>query len=254
MKYHKKRFRFFLIFAMKINMGMARRDTKYLIIVAGGSGTRMGGATPKQFMDLCGEPVLRRTIDRFLSYSEDFRTIIVLPSDKKKIWIDYCDRARYAIGPHVIVPGGITRFHSVRNALKYVEPGMTAAVHDGVRPFPSRDMLDRLFALASACPAVCPAIASSDTLRRLRVGEDGLLLEADIDRSRVYRIQTPQVFHTEVLLEAYSQPYSERYTDDASVVEAYGCPVKYVQGSKFNLKLTTPDDLALAERLFEAGI
>ena len=190
-----------------------------MIIVAGGSGTRMGGPVPKQFMELGGIPVLRRVIDRFIAFYADFRIIIVLPEGKKRIWMDYCDSHEYDIGPHIIADGGFTRFHSVRSAL-----------------------------------ALCPAIRSADTLRRLSVSGDRLYAEEDIDRSGVYRIQTPQIFHSEVLIDAYSQPYSEMFTDDASVVESAGYRVRYVPGSPYNLKLTTPEDMVLAQRLLEAGI
>lgn len=233
---------------------MDRRNVRYLIIVAGGSGTRMGGPVPKQFMELGGIPVLRRVIDRFIAFYADFRIIIVLPEGKKRIWMDYCDSHEYDIGPHIIADGGFTRFHSVRSALRYVEPGTVAAVHDGVRPFPSFKMLDEMFSLSSAEPALCPAIRSADTLRRLSLSGDCLYAEEDIDRSGVYRIQTPQIFHSEVLIDAYSQPYSEMFTDDASVVESAGYRVRYVPGSPYNLKLTTPEDMVLAQRLLEAGI
>lgn len=233
---------------------MARRDVRYLIVLAGGSGTRMGGPVPKQFMMLGGKPVLRRTIDRFREFDEDFRIILVLPPDKRRMWLDYCDSSNYLIGPYVAVPGGMTRFHSVRNALKYVAPGALVAVHDGVRPFPPLEMLERIFSLSEKHPAVCPAIKVSDTLRRLEMNSDGLYCSGNIDRSGVYIIQTPQVFHSEILLDAYRLPYSEAYTDDASVVEDYGCRVLYTEGSKSNIKLTTPDDMSIAEsRLLISG-
>lgn len=233
---------------------MERRDIRYLIITAGGSGTRMASPVPKQFIRIGGHPILRRTIDRFISYSPDFRIILVLPDDKRRLWLDYCEQAGYSIGPHIIASGGITRFHSVKNALKYVERGAVAAVHDGVRPFPPLQVLDSVFKLSYTVPAVCPAIPSSDTLRRLERSGNSVFSTSDIDRSSVYRVQTPQVFHSEILINAYDRPYSDRFTDDASVVEASGCKVRYVPGSKYNIKITTPEDLVIAGKLYEAGL
>lgn len=222
----------------------------YVVITAAGSGTRMGASVPKQFMNLAGKPVLRHTIECFTSLSRKVNFILVLPADQKRLWLDYCIAEDYRLGPHVVTSGGFTRFHSVKNALKYVPDGAVAAIHDGVRPFADKMMLEELFRLSEDEPAVAPAIASVDTLRMMEPAGEGILREtAPVDRSLVYGVQTPQVFHSELLRQAYSQPFSERFTDDASVVESFGHKVKYIRGSRFNIKLTTPDDIVLAEAL-----
>ena len=214
---------------------------------------RMGADIPKQFLPVGGKPVLMRTLEAFYAYNQDMRIILVLPHGQQDYWKRLCGEYRFDI-PHSIADGGETRFHSVRNALKYVAPGALVAVHDGVRPFPPLEMLERIFSLSEKHPAVCPAIKVSDTLRRLEMNSDGLYCSGNIDRSGVYMIQTPQVFHSEILLDAYRLPYSEAYTDDASVVEDYGCRVLYTEGSKSNIKLTTPDDMSIAEsRLLISG-
>lgn len=233
---------------------MSARDVRYLIVTAGGSGMRMGGSVPKQFAPINGIPVLRRTLDRFFSLPIDFRLILVLPSDQKRRWLEYCRDNEYDLGKYMLVSGGVTRFHSVKNALRYVEDGALAIVHDGVRPFVDKDLIMRLIDLASVYPAVCPAVPSVDTLR-LMSGCDGFMYaDADADRSKIFGVQTPQVFHSELLKKAYGQPFSENFTDDASVVEGIGCKVRYIRGNRFNLKLTTPDDMVLAQALVDMGL
>lgn len=221
----------------------------YVVITAAGSGTRMGTAVPKQFMDLAGKPVLRHTVECFTSLSRQVRFILVLPPSLKRVWLDYCIAEDFRLGPHVVTSGGFTRFHSVKNALKYVPDGAVAAIHDGVRPFADKKMLEELFRLSEDEPAVAPALPSVDTLRAMDVEEGCLYESGAVDRNRVYSVQTPQVFHSELLKQAYEQPFSERFTDDASVVESCGHRVKYIRGSRFNIKLTTPDDIVLAEAL-----
>lgn len=233
---------------------MAQRDTRYLIVTAGGSGLRMGGSVPKQFALLGGVPVLRRTLDRMLSLPVDFNLILVLPADQKRRWLEYCRDNEYDLGKYMLVSGGMTRFHSVKNALRHVEDGAVVLVHDGVRPFPDKDVIMRLLNMSSDYPALCPAVPSVDTLRMMYEQDGVLYSDADVDRSSVFGVQTPQVFHSEVLKEAYMQPFSDRFTDDASVVESIGCKVRYIRGSRFNIKLTTPDDMLLAKAFVDMGV
>ena len=235
---------------------MERRDIRYLIITAGGSGTRMASPVPKQFIRIGGHPILRRTIDRFISYSPDFRIILVLPDDKRRLWLDYCEQAGYSIGPHIIASGGITRFHSVKNALEKVPDGAVVAVHDSVRPMFSAGMIVRLFREAESSPAVVPVIPVTDTLKVLekKMDADGRVRLAAVpgetaDRNRLFGAQTPQIFWSEVLKAAYRQPYSTDFTDDASVTERYGVQTIYPEGEKYNIKITTPDDIRIAEAL-----
>ncbi len=223
---------------------------RYVVIVAGGQGVRMGADRPKQFLEIGGKPILRHTIERFLAFDPSFEVIVVLPSAQKEWWRDYCRQSGF-LERYSIVSGGITRFHSVQNALRYVGNEGLVAVHDGVRPLVSRPLLERIFAAAEEAPAVIPAVPVVESVRKVEeeasvpVSRDGLVL-----------VQTPQVFAAEVLRKAYDQPFSPSFTDDASVVEASGVRVHVVPGDRMNLKITTPEDLQYAEglvRLFSFG-
>lgn len=223
---------------------------RYVVIVAGGQGVRMGADRPKQFLEIGGKPILRHTIERFLAFDPSFEVIVVLPSAQKEWWRDYCRQSGF-LERYSIVSGGITRFHSVQNALRYVGNEGLVAVHDGVRPLVSRPLLERIFAAAEEAPAVIPAVPVVESVRKVEeeasvpVSRDGLVL-----------VQTPQVFAAEVLRKAYDQPFSPSFTDDASVVEASGVRVHIVPGDRMNLKITTPEDLQYAEglvRLFSFG-
>lgn len=223
---------------------------RYVVIVAGGQGVRMGADRPKQFLEIGGKPILRHTIERFLAFDPSFEVIVVLPTAQKEWWRDYCRQSGF-LERYSIVSGGITRFHSVQNALRYVGNEGLVAVHDGVRPLVSRPLLERIFAAAEEAPAVIPAVPVVESVRKVEeeasvpVSRDGLVL-----------VQTPQVFAAEVLRKAYDQPFSPSFTDDASVVEASGVRVHVVPGDRMNLKITTPEDLQYAEglvRLFSFG-
>ena len=199
---------------------------RYAVIVAGGQGVRMGADRPKQFLEIGGKPILRHTVERFLDFDPSMEIILVLPSAGKAWWRDYC-RTEGFLERYSMVSGGITRFHSVQNALRFVGDEGIVAVHDGVRPMIGRELLARLFEAAAVSPAVVPAVP-----------RDGLVL-----------VQTPQLFDAKILKEAYRQPFSPDFTDDASVVEAAGTPVRIIPGERLNIKITTPDDLALAGKL-----
>lgn len=219
---------------------------KYLIVSAGGSGTRMGALIPKQFLELEGVPILRRTIEVFLSAAPDIHVITVLPQAHIPYWRDYCLKEGFTC-PQRLVPGGFTRFHSVKNALEYVPDGVLVAVHDGVRPLVTPEKIRELFAAAESAPAVIPVLPVTDTLKVLEK-RDGVLASAgeSIDRSRIFGAQTPQVFQSEFLKEAYTRQFETLFTDDASVAEASGIPLTFLEGERFNLKITTPEDLILA--------
>lgn len=223
---------------------------RYVIIVAGGRGVRMGTSRPKQFLEMDGKPILRHTIERFLAFDPSFEVIVVLPTAEKEGWRDYCRRSGF-LDRYAIASGGITRFHSVQNALAYVGDEGLVAVHDGVRPLVRQELLERVFAAAENWPAVIPAVPVVESVRRVEeersapVSRDGLML-----------VQTPQVFDARLLKKAYGQPFSPAFTDDASVVEAAGGSVHIATGDRINIKITTPEDLQLAEgllRLFSFG-
>ena len=214
----------------------------YIIIVAGGKGLRMGGDVPKQFMPIGGTPVLMRTLLRFREYSESLRIILVLPHEQQDYWHELCRRHRFDV-PYLLADGGPTRFHSVQNGLALIpddEEGIVG-VHDGVRPFVSVDVIARCYEAARSHGAVIPVMPVVETLRHV---ERGNVYRAD------YRlVQTPQTFGIQLLKEANRQPYRDSFTDDASVVEAFGHQVTMVEGNRENIKLTTPFDLQVAEVL-----
>ena len=217
----------------------------YAVFVAGGSGTRMGGDVPKQFLDLGGIPILQRSVERFLDAAPDARVIIVLPERHLDQWQELC--LQHAVSfPQTIVHGGMTRFHSVQNALGKVPDGAIVSIHDGVRPLFTpglvRAMLDRM-QLPGGPQALIPAVPVTDTLR----STDPSLPAPD--RNRLVAVQTPQMFLSEVLKQAYRQPYDTAFTDDASVAERAGARIELFPGEKYNLKITTPEDLALARLL-----
>ena len=214
----------------------------YGIFVAGGSGTRMGGDLPKQFLILDGRPILQCTIERFLEAEPDMKVITVLPRAHFQTWKDLC--AAYSFNcPQVLVAGGLTRFHSVRNALAKVPRGAIVSIHDGVRPLVTpelvRRMLDRM--AGGGCRALLPVVPVVDTLRSTVPGIP------DPDRSKVVAVQTPQIFRSEDIKDAYTQAYELSFTDDASVAARKGIPLAFEEGERFNLKITTPEDLVLAE-------
>ncbi len=225
---------------------------KYLVVTAGGSGSRMGGSLPKQFLEIQGKPILRLTIERFLEACPDVQVITVLPASHMGTWREYCVRDSFHCPQH-IVAGGFTRFHSVQNALAQVPDGAIVAVHDGVRPFLSAPKIRQLFDLARACPAVIPVMPVTDTLKVLEKKADGSLSLAPevVDRSRIYGAQTPQIFYSELLKKAYTQGFDTLFTDDASVARKYGIPLTFVEGERLNIKITTPEDLALARAILE---
>ena len=221
---------------------------KYVIFTAGGSGTRMKSAEPKQFLLLDGLPVLHRSILAFVDACPDVKVVTVLPREHVSLWEDLCTKYPLDV-PQRIVEGGITRFHSVKNALAKVPDGVVVAVHDGVRPLVSGALIKEMFSQMRGCRALIPVLPVTDTLKSLMRNSDGRIVatgEPDPDRSRVFGAQTPQMFLSEELRAAYELPYDLSYTDDASVAAKYGIPLSYIDGERNNIKLTTPEDMELA--------
>ena len=216
---------------------------KHIIIVAGGKGLRMGGDIPKQFLPVCGKPVLMRTLEAFHAYDAEIHLVLVLPVSQQGYWQELCKDYQFTLS-HDIANGGDTRFHSVMNGLALVEGDGLVGVHDGVRPFVSQEVIARCYEEAADCKAVIPVIDVVETVRHLT--ERG---SETVPRDQYKLVQTPQVFEVELLRRAYQQAYTDLFTDDASVVEALGEKVHLVQGNRENIKLTTPFDLKLAEML-----
>ena len=224
----------------------------YVIIVAGGKGLRMGSDIPKQFLPIGGRPVLMRTIDRFREALPAVNIILVLSKAQQAYWRELCQQYQFPLpsveasgtDSYQLADGGETRFHSVQNGLSLIPDDAegVVGVHDGVRPFPGIDMIRCCFSTAQAKKAVIPVTPVVETLRHIPSQQNVL-------RSDYCLVQTPQCFDIQLLKAANRQPYSESFTDDASVVEAYGHPVAIVEGNSENIKITTPFDLKIAETL-----
>ena len=221
--------------------------------MAAGSGTRMGAEVPKQFIELDGKAILQRTMEVFLEASPGIKVITVLPEDHVAYWKDYCLKHNFTC-PQILVKGGITRFHSVKNALAKVPDGVLVAVHDGVRPLISAGLIREMFDKAENVDGLIPVVPCVDTMKVLCKSGDMLEAVPDVkvDRSVLFGVQTPQIFRSEVIKAAYGQAYDTAFTDDASVVEKYGKNLSYTMGERFNIKMTTQDDLKIARALLSA--
>jgi 2-C-methyl-D-erythritol 4-phosphate cytidylyltransferase len=218
----------------------------YAIIVAGGSGERMGAGIPKQFLELAGKPVLMHTIERFKAFDKSIEIITVLPGNQLKYWTELQKKHSFSI-PHTIVKGGPSRFFSVRNGLKLVGETGLVAIHDGVRPLVSIATIKRCFEAAEKHGNAIPVISPADSLRM--VTDQGSI---PVNRQHIKQVQTPQVFSAILIKEAYLQEYSTDFTDDATVLEKTGEEIHLVEGNRENIKITTPEDLLISEALFPA--
>lgn len=214
-----------------------------VIIVAGGSGSRMQSTLPKQFILLAGESILMHTIRQFYAYNPALETVVVLPEKELPFWQQQCEKLQFEI-PHKVVFGGATRFQSVKNGLAKVEGKGIVAVHDGVRPFVPKNVIAEAFKTAREKGNAVVAVALKDSIRQ--VTETG---SQALDRSQFRLIQTPQCFTWDLLQKAYALPEETTFTDDASVVEKLGETINLTEGSYENIKITTPEDLLWAEVL-----
>jgi 2-C-methyl-D-erythritol 4-phosphate cytidylyltransferase len=217
----------------------------YIIIVAGGKGLRMGTDIPKQFLPIGGKPVLMRTLERFREYSAELQIILVLPEAQQEYWHQLCEEYHFDV-KYTLANGGQTRFHSVQNGLAKVPDDAqgVVGVHDGVRPFPSIEVIKNCYETARTKKAVIPVIPVVETVRHLE-GEKSVT----VPRGDYRLVQTPQTFDIQLLKAANRQPYNDGFTDDASVVESYGYEITLVEGNRENIKITTPYDLKIAEVL-----
>jgi len=215
----------------------------YVVIVAGGSGKRMGAEIPKQFLELAGRPVLMHTIERFKSFNEAIEIITVLPEDQLRHWIELKEKYSFSV-PQTLVKGGSHRFYSVRNGLQFVNVPGLVAIHDGVRPFVSIETIKRCFETAEKHGNAIPSISIAESLRM--ISEKG---SHPINRLLVRQIQTPQVFSAELLKKAYLLDYKPEFTDDATVLESIGEKINLVEGNRENIKITNPEDLLISKAL-----
>lgn len=216
---------------------------KTVVIVAGGSGFRMGAEIPKQFLLLAGTPILMHTISTFYRFDVSIEIILVLPESQISYWQSLCSEHQFTI-KHTVVTGGSARFFSVKNGLVTVKNQGLVAIHDGVRPFVSNATLERCFAAAEISGTAIPVMAVVESLRKMENDAS-----CSVDRTMFKSVQTPQVFRWELLHKAYQVPFSEIFTDDASVVEQQGVEMTLVEGNSENIKITMPIDLMIGEYL-----
>ncbi len=216
---------------------------KSIIIVAGGSGRRMGSRVPKQFMSLVGEPILMRTLNVFHQFDPTLDIILVLPEQELQTWKNMCVKYDFNVR-HRQVTGGETRYQSVQNGFALVKKDSLTGIHDGVRPLVSFETIQRCYEMAEVQGNAIPVVRLHESARE--VTDEGNRI---IEREKIRLIQTPQVFRYQQLYRAFHQPYNESFTDDASVVEAMGYKINLVEGNPENIKITTPFDFHVAEML-----
>ena len=218
---------------------------KIAVIVAGGNGTRMNTQMPKQFLLLNGKPVLYYTIDTFLKAYDDLKIILVLPEEYiaagKEIIDAWFDNSRITI-----TAGGRTRFHSVQNGLQLIDKESIIFVHDGVRCLLTTELIQRCYDAAIEHGSAIPVIDCKDSVRIIK----GEINEA-VERNNIKLVQTPQTFHSKILLPAFKIDFKDKFTDEATVMEAFGLKVHLVEGEENNIKITKPADLLIAEKLLQ---
>ena len=219
---------------------------RYAIIVAGGKGLRMGQELPKQFIAIGERPILMHALQAFYHADKEVSLILVLPKEQMESWEALCELHCFKV-PLRIAEGGSTRFHSVKNGLKLIDEDGLVAIHDGVRPFVSQQVIENAFQAAEQFGGAIPVIDMIDSVRE--VMSDGK--SHPVDRDRFKLVQTPQTFRTELIRSAYEMPYDKLFTDDASVFEAAGHTIHCIAGNRENIKITTPFDLLIAEALIE---
>lgn len=219
-----------------------------LVLVAGGSGSRMGGALPKQYLVLEDKPIIVHTLEKFLTFDPDMEVVVVMADTHRPLW-------KSMVSPHIHGPGiqlasgGTSRFHSVKQGLELIGKESIVGIHDAVRPLVSLDTLERTYAMAEKAGGAIPVTEMDESVRVVRTEGTSEV----VDRSRLKRVQTPQVFRSELIKEAYRMASHAEFTDDASVYEAYVGNISLVEGNSQNIKITTPTDLKLASLLIQSA-
>jgi 2-C-methyl-D-erythritol 4-phosphate cytidylyltransferase len=219
---------------------------KYVLIVAGGKGIRMKSDTPKQFVELNNKPLLMQTIDAFPSTYQSDQLILVIPNGYLGHWKELCAEHQFHT-PHNIIEGGPHRYYSVKRGLSLIPDTALVAIHDAVRPFVSKELINQGFSTATKKGNAIPAIGINESLREI----SGSLSKA-VNRDLYRKVQTPQFFHASLIKKAYQQPFNERFTDDATVLESSGQQIYLFDGEPANIKITTPGDLLMAEAILRA--
>ncbi|MFW6351149.1 MAG: 2-C-methyl-D-erythritol 4-phosphate cytidylyltransferase [Bacteroidota bacterium] len=218
---------------------------RYVIITAGGSGLRMQSSTPKQFLLLNGKPILLHTIEAFRQFDSQIGVVLVLPARQEQFWDQITEQYKLPL-PVKKVTGGPTRFHSVKNGLQLVDDQSLVAIHDGVRPLVSQKTISEAFRTARFFGNAIPVISMNESVRWVENA-----FNKPINRDQVKIVQTPQCFRADMIKKAYNVQYRETFTDDASVLENSGERIYLSEGNTENIKITSPDDLFLAEALLQ---
>lgn len=220
-------------------------NKKYALIVAGGKGNRMQTEIPKQFLLVLGKPILMHTLETFYNYDSKIECILVLPEHQIAYWKSLCEEYNFTL-PHIIVTGGSERFYSVLSGLDCIHESGLVAIHDGVRPLVSKELIERGFETAEKYGSAIPIVDSIDSLRNV-TGDSNF----SIDRSSIKRVQTPQIFDCDQIKQAYKLGFEKSLTDDASVWEKAGKTISCYQGDEKNIKITTQIDIVLAEAILK---
>jgi len=220
---------------------------KYIVIVAGGKGKRMEEEQPKQFLEIGTLPILMRTFHAFSFLADTAEFILVLPTDSIDYWKQLCQKYSFTL-PHQIAEAGPKRFHSVKSALKFIPDGVLLAIHDAVRPFVSKQIIEDCFTMAERKGNAVPVTAVDESIRELSG-----TLNKTINRNKLRLVQTPQVFQSSIIKRAYQQPYNEIFTDDATVLENLGKQIFLVDGERKNIKITNQVDLLLAQAIIDSN-
>lgn len=218
---------------------------KFIIIVAGGTGTRMNSAVPKQYIELNGKPILMHTIEIFAKTIPEIKIIVVLAKQLNEEWKSLCNKHNFNL-IHQLAEGGETRFQSVKNALVLVPEGVCVGIHDAARPFVSSKTIISTFETAEKYGNAIPTIPLSDTIRLVKGKES-----CAVDRTKYNIIQTPQCFHSNLIKRAFLKTYQPEFTDDATVLEGYGEKINLIEGNRENIKITTPQDVIFAEAMMK---
>lgn len=218
---------------------------KHVIIVAGGTGTRMKSEIPKQFIELHGKPILMHTIEKFVKAIPQINIIVVLTKQLHDEWEQLCKKHNFNYAVQ-LTDGGETRFYSVKNGLALVPANCVVGVHDAARPFVSSKTIINAFESAEKNGNASPAVPLTESVREVAGANNKA-----IDRSKIFIVQTPQCFQSDLLKKAFLQEYRSTFTDDASVVEAMGEKINLIEGNYENIKITTPQDLIIAQSLIK---
>lgn len=220
---------------------------KHALIVAGGSGQRIGSPLPKQFVELNGKPLLMHTFHAFCKYDKGFDFVLVLPGREIETWKRLCEKHRFDI-PHIVAAGGETRFHSVKNGLQQIPEEGVVFIHDGVRPLVSPQTIENCYLEALKNGNAIPVIPPAESIRQVIENHNYAM-----SRENLFLVQTPQVFRVSIIKKAYEQEYSKHFTDDASVLESTGSSIFLVEGNRENIKITWPSDFIISEALLKRG-